>query len=65
MGGASRKAHAPAFGCRGMAAAPDPMLNVKRSDEDPRQAEKMRLLQELAKMTKPTGKSAEGKGEDE
>lgn len=48
-----------------MAAAPDPMLNVKRSDQDPRQAEKMRLLQELAKMTKPTGKSAEGKGEDE
>lgn len=48
-----------------MVSAPDPKLNVKRSDEDPRQAEKLRLLKELAKMTKPTGKSAQGKGEDE
>lgn len=51
-----------------MAGAPDPKLAVSRADQDPRQAEKLRLLKELAKMTKPTGptasgKSADGKGE--
>ncbi len=48
-----------------MAPAPDPKMNVKRAEEDPKQAEKMRLLKELAKMTKPTGSSAKGKGDHE
>jgi len=36
-----------------MAAAPEPKLNVNRADQDPKQAEKLRLLKELAKATKP------------
>jgi len=36
-----------------MAPAPDPKMNVKRAEDDPKQAEKMRMLKELAKMSKP------------
>ena len=48
-----------------MAPAPDPKMNVKRAEDDPKQAEKMRLLKELAKMTKPAGAPTKGKGDKE
>jgi len=43
-----------------MAAAPDPKLNVKRASDDKAQQDKLALLKELAKMTKPTGPSSRG-----
>jgi hypothetical protein len=43
-------------------ATPDPKVTAKRSDSD--QDEKLRLLKELAKMTKPTGPSSKGQSEE-
>lgn len=43
-----------------MAPAPDPKMNVNRADQDPKQAEKMRLLKELAKATKPVKDGKKG-----
>ena len=48
-----------------MAGPTDPKMNVKRAEDDPKQAEKMRMLKELAKMTKPAGSSAKGKSKEE
>ncbi|MEK6985796.1 MAG: hypothetical protein AABX89_05395 [Candidatus Thermoplasmatota archaeon] len=42
--------------------APDAKPNVKRSDEPVN--DRLAMLKELAKLTKPTGKSAEGKSLD-
>ncbi len=42
-----------------MAQAPDPKLNVNTADKAA--AERLAMLKELAKMTKPTGASAKGK----
>lgn len=47
-----------------MAGSPDPKVNVKRAQED----DKLAMLRELAKLTKPTGNSSQGKmveGKDE
>jgi hypothetical protein len=41
-----------------MAPAPDPKLNVKRAAEDKAAQDKLALLKELAKATKPTGPSS-------
>jgi hypothetical protein len=41
---------------------PKDTLDVNRAGAD---KDKLRMLQELAKLTKPTGKSAQGKGEEE
>ncbi|MCA1818914.1 MAG: hypothetical protein ABR562_05485 [Thermoplasmatota archaeon] len=38
--------------------APDPKLNVKRADDDKATQDKLAMLKELAKMTKPTGPSS-------
>ncbi|MES2154901.1 MAG: hypothetical protein V4510_07170 [bacterium] len=39
--------------------APDPKMDVNRGDKAA--AERLAMLKELAKMTKPTGASAKGK----
>lgn len=46
----------------GMAANPKDKVDVKRSN-DPA-ADRLAMLKELAKMTKPTGPSAQGKSEE-
>ena len=46
-----------------MAGPTDPKMNVKRADDDPKQAEKMRMLKELAKMAKPVKDSKGMKGQ--
>lgn len=45
----------------GMAAGPE-KVDVKKSDAD---KQKLDMLRELAKLTKPTGKSAQGKANED
>lgn len=44
-------------------AAPDPRTNVKRADD--KADDKLAMLRELAKLTKPTGPSSKGEAEDD
>jgi hypothetical protein len=39
-------------------ASPDPKLNVKRASDDKATQDKLAMLRELAKATKPTGPSS-------
>jgi hypothetical protein len=41
--------------------APDPKVNAKRADAE--QDDKLAMLKELAKLTKPTGPSSKGKSD--